>query len=279
MEEKIKPWINLYLDDKHNLKTKLEYIQKEKNINRVCKKLHVKENSRINQYIDYMKRNNIYCIPITSKEYPEKLKMLKYPPIMLYAKGNINILLENRMIGVIGSRECTNYGKEIAIKIGKFLAKNNIHVVSGLAIGIDSYSHIGCIKENSINKNSGKTIAVIGNGLDNIYPYQNQNIAEEIIKNNGCIISEYIVGTKPLKENFPARNRIISGLSNKLIVVEAKSQKSGTMITVDFSLNLGKDVLVVPGNINSKYSSGTNMLIKEGAKIVTSLEDILEDDY
>lgn len=279
MKEKIESWINLYLDDKHNLKTKLEYIQKEKNISKVCNKLHIKENTRINEYIKYMKKNNIYCITMNSKEYPDKLKMLKYPPMMLFAKGNINILLENKMIGVIGSRECSNYGKNVAIRIGKFLSKNNIHVVSGLALGIDTYSHIGCIKENLINKNSGKTIAVIGNGLDNIYPYQNKKIVEEIIKNNGCIISEYIVGTKPLKENFPARNRIISALSNKLIVVEAKNQKSGTMITVNFSLDLGKDVLVIPGNINSSYSLGTNMLIKEGAKIITKLEDILEDEY
>ena len=183
------------------------------------------------------------------------------------------------MIGVIGARNCSNYGKDIAKKIGKYLAINKINVVSGLAVGIDVFSHIGCINGNITNKNSGKAIAIIGNGLDNIYPYENKKVAEKIVENGGCIVSEYIIGTKPHKENFPARNRIISAISNKLVVVEAKSHKSGTMITVNYSLELGKDILVVPGNINSIYSFGTNELIKEGAKIITRLDDILEDDY
>ena len=226
-----------------------------------------------------MQKNNIYCIPISYKEYPKNLRRLRYPPIIIYAKGNYNLLKEEKMIAVIGARNCSNYGKYIAKKIGKYLAENNINVVSGLAIGIDVFSHIGCINGNITNKNSGKAIAIIGNGLDNIYPYENKKVAEKIVENGGCIVSEYIIGTKPYKENFPARNRIISAISNKLVVVEAKSHKSGTMITVNYSLELGKDILVVPGNINSIYSFGTNELIKEGAKIITRLDDILEDDY
>ena len=120
---------------------------------------------------------------------------------------------------------------------------------------------------------SGKTIAVVGNGLDMVYPYANEKLEKEIIKQGGCIVSEYIIGTKPLKMNFPARNRIISGLSQGVVVVEARKQ-SGTLITVDFALDQGKEVYVVPGNITSYNSEGTNELIKQGAKIVTNIEDI-----
>ena len=279
MNENLKYWICLDLDKRYNLKTKLEHLEKEKNIIKICDKLHIELNSNLNKYLEYMQKNNIYCIPISYKEYPKNLRRLRYPPIIIYAKGNYNLLKEEKMIAVIGARNCSNYGKYIAKKIGKYLAENNINVVSGLAIGIDVFSHIGCINGNITNKNSGKAIAIIGNGLDNIYPYENKKIAEKIIENGGCIVSEYIIGTKPHKENFPARNRIISAISNKLVVVEAKSHKSGTMITVNYSLELGKDILVVPGNINSIYSFGTNELIKEGAKIITRLDDILEDDY
>ena len=139
-----------------------------------------------------------------------------------------------------------------------------------MAKGIDSIAHKATLKAN------GETIAVIGSGLDNIYPSDNIGLANEIIKNGGLIISEYIIGTKPTKMNFPARNRIISGLSNGVIVIEAK-KKSGTMITVDFALEQGKEIFAVPGNILSENSEGTNELIKQGAKLVTNIKDILEE--
>ena len=276
MNEDLKYWICLDLDKRYTLKTKLEHLEKEKNIIKVCEKLHINLNVNFNKYIEYMQKNNIYCIPISYKEYPKNLRRLRYPPIIIYAKGNYSLLNEKKMIAVIGARNCSNYGKEIAKKIGKYLAENNINVVSGLAMGIDVFSHIGCINENITNKNSGKAIAIIGNGLDNIYPYQNREIAKKIINNDGCIISEYIVGTKPLKNNFPARNRLISALADKLVVVEAENEKSGTMITVDFSLDLGKEIYVVPGNITSKMSKGTNKLIKTGANIITEFNDIID---
>ena len=226
-----------------------------------------------------MKKNNIKILNYFDKNYPKALKNLYDAPVIIYAIGNVNILNESKAIAVIGARNASNYGIYVARKIGQFLSRNNIHTISGLALGIDVNSHIGVLKENHINCNSGKAIAVIGNGLDNIYPYSNQNIAKDIVGMGGCIISEYIVGTKPMKNNFPARNRIISALASKLIVVEAESEKSGTMITVDFSLDLGKDVLVIPGNITSKTSVGTNKLIKSGAKIITELEDIITEEY
>lgn len=171
---------------------------------------------------------------------------------------------------MVGCRDCTEYGKKVSMEFSYKLAKEGICIISGLAKGIDSYSHIGCMKA------KGKTIAVLGNGLDQIYPKENILLHNEIIKTGGLILSEYVIGTKPDKLNFPARNRIISGLSNGVIVVEAKD-KSGTLITVDFALEQGKNIFVVPGNITSKNSFGTNELIKQGAKCSTCVEDVLED--
>ena len=177
------------------------------------------------------------------------------------------------------------------------MAKNDICIVSGLAKGIDSFAHIGALienkerksnekqkndeKEKNINnkkttKSYAKTIAVLGNGLDTIYPKENKELANMIINQGGTIISEYPLGTTPERINFPARNRIVSGLSTGTLVIEAK-EKSGTLITVDFALEQGKEVFVVPGNINSINSVGTNRLIKEGAKLVTCYEEIIEE--
>ena len=180
-------------------------------------------------------------------------------------------MLHTDMIAMVGCRECSNYGKEVSIKFSYELAKNNITIISGMAKGIDSYSHIGCIKA------GGKTIAVLGSGLDIIYPKGNSLLYDKILSTGGLILSEYVIGTKPTKLNFPARNRIISGLSNAIVVIEAK-EKSGTLNTVDFALEQGKDVFVVPGNITSANSIGTNDLIKQGAKCVTGVEDILNNE-
>lgn len=231
----------------------------------------LKEEYRINleKYEKYMIQNNIEIVNIYDKCYPEKLKRIYDKPIVLYVKGDKNIL-NNFSLAIVGCRENSEYGEIVASKISYDLAKEGIIVVSGLARGIDSIAHKGCLNAN------GKTIAVIGNGLDNIYPYENQKLADEIIKKGGLIVSEYIIGTKPEKMNFPARNRIISGMSDGIVVVEAK-MKSGTMITVDFALEQGKEVFAVPGNITSKNSEGTNELIKQGAKIVTNYKDIIEE--
>ena len=226
----------------------------------------ISKNEKIlNYHIKYMKENNIKIININEREYPQALKKIYDPPISLYVKGNIE-KLNNKNIGIVGCRECTTYGKKSAEYFSYNLSKQNINIVSGLAKGIDSYAHLGSL-------NTGNTIAVLGNGLDMIYPKENLELANEIIKRGGTIISEYPCGTKPDKMKFPARNRIISGISSGIIVIEAK-EKSGTLITVDFALEQGKDVFVVPGNINSINSVGTNDLIKQGARLVTTYEDI-----
>ena len=226
----------------------------------------ISKNEKIlNYHIKYMKENNIKIININEREYPQALKKIYDPPISLYVKGNIE-KLNNKNIGIVGCRECTTYGKKSAEYFAYNLSKQNINIVSGLAKGIDSYAHLGSL-------NTGNTIAVLGNGLDMIYPKENLELANEIIKRGGTIISEYPCGTKPDKMKFPARNRIISGISSGIIVIEAK-EKSGTLITVDFALEQGREVFVVPGNINSINSVGTNDLIKQGARLVTTYEDV-----
>lgn len=272
-------WIMLAEYKKMTNKKKIELLHTYKNINEICSIFNLNQEEKIDKYIKYMQEKNIQVISYQDKDYPRQLKNLYDAPIVIYAIGNCRILNRKNKIAVIGARKASNYGINIARQIGIFLSKNNIHTISGLALGIDVNSHLGVLKENSANSTSGRAIAVIGNGLDNIYPYQNREIAEKIINNGGCIISEYIVGTKPLKNNFPARNRLISALADKLVVVEAENEKSGTMITVDFSLELGKEIYVVPGNINSKMSVGTNKLIKDGAKILTEFNDIIDEDY
>ena len=229
--------------------------------------LKSKDEDYLKKYILYMQKHNIDIININDENYPKILKEIYDPPISLYIKGNKNIL-NNTSVAIIGCRQASQYGIKVAKYFGYNLAKNEVNVVSGLAKGIDSYAHIGSICAN------GKTIAVIGNGIDTIYPKENINIANKILEKGGTIISEYPLGTKPEKMNFPARNRIISGISKSVIVVEAK-EKSGTLLTVDFALEQGRDVYVVPGNINSINSIGTNKLLKQGAKIITCYKDII----
>ncbi len=239
----------------------------EKGIQNILDK-NVRKN--IENNLKFMLQHNIGIISINEEKYPQQLKEIYDPPISLYYKGNIDILKE-KSIAVIGCRDASEYGKKAAKYFSYNLAKQKLNIVSGLAKGIDSYAHIGTICANK--EEAGKAIAVLGNGLDQIYPKENEILAKYILETDGVILSEYPLGTKPEKMNFPARNRIVSGLSKGVLVVEAK-EKSGTMITVDFALEQGRDVFVVPGNINSIYSVGTNQLIQQGAKLVTNYTEI-----
>ena len=240
--------------------------------------LESKNEKLLDYHIKYMEENNIDIIHICEESYPQLLKQIYDAPVSLYIRGNKEIL-NGQNIGIVGCRDCTDYGKKAAKYFAYNLSKEkSINIVSGLAKGVDSYAHWGSVGANievAREANCGKTIAVLGNGLDMIYPKENIELANEIIRNGGAIISEYPCGTKPDKMNFPARNRIISGISKGIIVIEAK-EKSGTLITVDFALEQGRDVFVVPGNINSINSVGTNDLIKQGAKLVTSYIDVYQ---
>jgi len=251
--------------------------------------INEKTKNELNKHIKYMLNNNIDIISIQDSKYPQLLKQIYDPPIALYIKGNRKILNGNN-IAIIGCRNASEYGQKASKYFSYNLTKCGLNIVSGLAKGIDSYSHMGNIcalteksnieieklddkSINSCNNNYGKTIAVVGNGLNIVYPKENQILQEKILECGGCIISEYPLGTKPEKANFPARNRIISGISKGLLVIEAQ-EKSGTLITTDFALEQGRDVFVVPGNINSINSVGTNELIKQGAKLVTNYKEI-----
>ncbi len=220
------------------------------------------------KYQKCMEKNNIDIISIESEEYPNILRQIYDMPIYLFVKGNKSIL-NGMNIAIIGCRQATNYGIETAKNIAYKLALKNINIVSGLAKGIDTSAHIGTLNA------KGRTIAVLGSGLDIIYPKENYIIANEIVNRGGILISEYIPGTMPEKFHFPQRNRIISGLSIGVVVVEAK-EKSGSMITVDFALEQGRDIFAVPGSINWRNSVGCNKLISEGAVLVQKPEDILE---
>lgn len=222
----------------------------------------------IKKYEAYINKNSIKLVNIIDEEYPENLRQIYDPPITLFCIGDVS-LLKKTSIGIVGTREPSSYGKIVAERFAEELCENDITIVSGMAKGIDACAHIGALKSN------GKTIAVLGCGVDIIYPSENVKIYNDIAK-KGLIVSEYIIGTKPEAQNFPPRNRIISGLSSGVLVVEAK-KKSGTMITTDFALEQGRELYVIPGNITSENSEGTNNLIKQGAKVVTEINDILED--
>ena len=238
----------------------------EYKVEQILKKEYRKDLNKVKEYMD---KNNIELITLNSKYYPEKLKSLYDKPICLYIKGNKEIL-NDFSLAIIGCRENTKYGELVAKKLSYEIATKKITTISGLAKGIDSIAHSSTIDA------KWKTIAVIGSGLDIIYPKENIYLADKIIKTGGVIISEYVIGMQPKRLNFPARNRIISGLADGVVVVEAK-KKSGTMITVDFALEQGKEVFAVPGSILSKNSEGTNEIIKQGAKLITCLNDILEE--
>ena len=219
------------------------------------------------KHLENIKKYNIAIININDEAYPYYLKNIHDPPMVLYVRGNL--LKEEKYIAVVGSRRASSYGLNMAATVSSELTKLGITVVSGMARGIDSCAH------NAALKAGGRTIGVLGCGPDIIYPSENENLMKKIIS-SGAIISEYIPGTPPLALNFPARNRIISGTSLGVIVVEA-GEKSGSLITADFALEQGREVFAIPGNLSSFNSKGTNKLIREGAKIVTCLDDILEE--
>lgn len=177
-------------------------------------------------------------IKIQDEHYPEKLRNIENPPKQLYVLGNEE-LLNSFGLAIIGCRQYSEYGRKVAKDLSFKLAKQGINIISGMAKGIDSFAHVGCMVA------GGKTIAVLGSGFNNIYPKENIELFKEIIKKGGTVITEYSPDTKPLGSNFPLRNRIISGLSDGVIVVEA-SKKSGTLITVDYALEQGKEIFAVP---------------------------------
>jgi DNA processing protein len=202
--------------------------------------------------------------------YPYLLREIADPPITLYVKGNWQACFDAPCIGVIGSRKCSTYGENASEMLSRDLAENGICVVSGLARGIDTAAHRGALR------GQGKTIAVLGTGIDNVYPKENKKLVEEILDSGGAIVSQFPMETPPLKDNFPYRNRIISGLSYGVLLVEA-SERSGSLITARLAMEQNREVMAVPGNITSRNSFGTNYLIKSGAKLVQQWQDVVTE--
>lgn len=207
---------------------------------------------------------------IDDEIYPENLKEIPEPPDKIYYLGDVDILKKERIISVVGTRSVSSYGKLSCEKIVKKLTKADVTIVSGLALGVDSVAH-----ETSL-ANKGKTIAVIASGIDMVYPASNLSLWKKLEK-YGLIITEYEPGTKPYRQNFPRRNRIIAGLSKGTIIIESK-KKGGSLITADLALDFNRDVYAVPGDIFSENSEGCNALIRDSkAKLLLSADEILED--
>jgi len=212
----------------------------------------------------------VKVITKNDNKYPQMLKQIKNAPSLLYVEGNYELLNNNVAITVIGSRNMSSYGKSVTENIVRDLVKNDICIVSGLAVGIDSVAHKICLN------NNGKTIAVLGSGLNKVFPIENIGLYNSIIANGGCVITEYSPDTVANKAYFPQRNRIVSGLSVATLVIEA-TYRSGTSITATYAFNQGRKVYCIPNCIGNKNSSGTLNLLKKGAKVITSAEEILLD--
>lgn len=219
------------------------------------------------KYYERLAVADVDVITMNDSLYPKDLKNIYDPPVVLFVKGK---LIRNEPgVAVVGSRRATLYGLETAEKLSAGLSKYGVAIISGMARGIDSKAHIGALAA------EGRTIAVLGCGIDIVYPSENKELMKRICK-SGAIVSEYLPGTPPAAFNFPSRNRIISGISLGVAVIEA-NDKSGSLITANYALEQGKDVFAVPGNIDSRNSTGTNKLIRDGAKIVLELGDILDE--
>ncbi len=235
-----------------------------KMINYIMDKNARKETGKL---MDQIYKCDADIITLNDKSYPQALKYIHDPPLVLYSRGTLE--QDAICVAVVGSRRASAYGLDMARRISRELAMSAITVVSGMARGIDSKAHYGALE------GKGKTIAVLGCGVDIVYPSENRDLMKKITE-SGAVISEYLPGTQPLPYNFPARNRIISGLSRGVVVVEA-GERSGSLITTDFALEQGREVFAIPGNINSANSVGTNRLIRDGAKVITNTGDILDE--
>jgi DNA processing protein len=240
---------NLYINEKYKNKLKETW-----------------DKQKIYSIIQSIAKNNINICVYGDENYPKKLMQIDDPPFILSYLGDIKKVNTLKAVSIVGSRVCSNYGKDVALYIAKQLSAYNVNIISGMALGIDSVAH------NVTIENDGFTTAILGCGIDIIYPRQNYRLYDKILE-KGCLISEFLPNTQPYAYNFPTRNRIISGLSDLVIIVEA-GEKSGTLITADAALNQGKEVVAVPGSIFSKFSIGCNKLISEGATPFVSINDL-----
>jgi DNA processing protein len=230
--------------------------------------IHNRDKGLVEDNYAKLERSGIYFVSKEDQRYPEKLRHIYGAPFALYIKGRLP-REDTKLLAVVGARDCSMYGREMANYMAHAVAKEGVAIISGLARGIDSYAHEGALSAGGI------TFGVLGCGIDICYPKENLRLYMEMQKEGG-ILSEYAPGVMPLAGHFPMRNRIISALSDGILVIEAKA-KSGSLITVDMGLEQGKEIYALPGRATDALSEGCNNLIKMGAKLVTSPKDILED--
>lgn len=223
---------------------------------------------QVEQDLDWFSTPNRHIVRLNDAVYPSLLKEIPDPPSMLFVQGDVSVLSQWQL-AVVGSRNPSPSGRDNAFEFSRFLASGGITITSGLAMGIDAAAHQGALA------GKGKTVAVIGTGLDRVYPAKHRDLAHEITE-HGVIVSEFALGTPPRAENFPRRNRLISGLSLGALVVEA-AIKSGSLITARMALEQGREVFAIPGSIHNPLAKGCHRLIKEGAKLVETAEDIVEE--
>ena len=234
-------------------------------------KLRARSGDEYLQNLDLLlKKHEIRSITVNDAMYPDSLRRISDPPGILFYQGNISCLTTEKTVAMIGSRAASYAGQRASRKIARELSLRGVTVISGLAYGIDSECHRGCIEGKS------PTIAVMGCGLDQTYPIQNEQLKRDILSGNGMILSEYSPGSRPIGHHFPVRNRIISGMADAVILMEAKI-RSGSMTTITHALNQGKEVFAYPGDPVSPMSEANRILLREGARFFTTAEDILTD--
>ncbi len=221
----------------------------------------------LDSLVERLNEQNIKVLTWDDPAYPLRLKEIDQPPPILYARGELTED-DSWAVGIVGTRRVTAYGRQVTEELGTFLAQNGVTVVSGLARGVDAIAHQAALRA------GGRTLAVMGCGVDRIYPPENRQLAERIMQ-SGALVSDYAPGTPPESSNFPPRNRIISGLSMAVVVVEA-GETSGALITAQFAVDQGREVFAVPGNILAPQSRGTNRLIQQGARPLLAAQDILD---
>ncbi|WP_461568009.1 DNA-processing protein DprA [Thermincola ferriacetica] len=249
-------------------KPSLLYCIKEIPTKTIDELISLRERTDLEKEINILAEKGISVYTIEDDCYPARLKNIATPPYVLYVRGQLPDD-DCLSIAIVGARRCTPYGLKMAEEIARELAGAGVTVISGMARGIDSAAHKGCLE------GGGRTVAVLGTGVDIVYPRENRRLMDNIIT-HGAVVSEFPPGTKAQPSHFPVRNRIISGMADGVLVVEA-AQNSGSLITTDLALEQGRDVFAVPGPATSLLSKGTNSLIKQGAKLVECARDILEE--
>lgn len=225
--------------------------------------------SRAEEIADFCEKKNVGILTYSDDDFPKSLREIEAPPVLLYYRGILPKFNEDCLVSVVGTRRLSDYGRRNAFIIGHDLATAGAVIVSGMAIGIDGVSHAGSLSAGGVN------VAFLGSGIDVCYPEQHKRLAREIVK-NGCVMTEYAPGARPEGYHFPVRNRLIAGVSAVAVVIEGR-ERSGAIITARYAKKFGKTVYALPGNVDNKTSEVSNLLIKNGAKLITSPDDIIAD--